>query len=132
MHQTRPRVGVPDPMGIWCIWPRPPAESGVTQTRQQNVGMLTGLCLVFFLEFASKMWPCLSLGVVLQVFQARYGYLVYLAEAAGRERSHPNLPVNTSTLAFDFISASATAATYHPCPLNYPGVCGLRIKNAGP
>ena len=44
------------------------------------------------------------------------GYLVYLAEAAGRERSHPNLPVNASILAFGFISASATAATFRPCP----------------
>ena len=35
VYQTRRCVGFPDPMGNWCIWPRPQAESVVTQTRQQ-------------------------------------------------------------------------------------------------
>ena len=30
VYQTRPCVGFPDPMGTWCIWPRPQAESVVT------------------------------------------------------------------------------------------------------
>ena len=35
VDQTGGRVGFPDPMGIWCIWPRPQAESVVTPIRQQ-------------------------------------------------------------------------------------------------
>ena len=36
MMQWHP--GFPDPMGTWCIWPRPQAESAATQTYQQNAG----------------------------------------------------------------------------------------------
>ena len=35
VYQTQRRVGFPDPMGAWCIWPRPQAESVATQTYQQ-------------------------------------------------------------------------------------------------
>ena len=45
------------------------------------------------------------------------GYLVYLAEAAGRERSHRNLPQQMRAHSpFVCISVSATAATFRPCP----------------
>ena len=36
VHQTRVCAGLTDPMGTWCIWLRPQAESVVTPTQQSS------------------------------------------------------------------------------------------------
>ena len=38
VYQTRGRVSSPDPMGTWCVGPRPQAESVVTQTHRSKCG----------------------------------------------------------------------------------------------
>ena len=46
VYQTRPCVGFPDPMGIWCIWPRPQAGSVVTKlaSKCRHAHLGVGLC----------------------------------------------------------------------------------------
>ena len=118
MFASRPRSPPLTKPEVRAFWGSSAASHGRgRRPRAYSGNFLEAICCEFSRRFFKK--PRCFRYAGARRFSRPDGYLVYLTEAEGQERSHPNLPAHTGTLAFGCISASGAAATFrfHGKPL---------------